>query len=50
MKVKCEMPETLFEITLLIKKEVHGNTTFEEIERELLKKGWEIVQIEVKKA
>ena len=38
-----------FEINLLIKKEVLGNTTFEEIEKELLEAGWEIVQVEVKK-
>jgi len=34
-----------FEITMVVKKRFPASVTLGEIERELLRKGWEIVQV-----
>lgn len=34
-----------YEITLVVKKKFPGNTVLGEIERELIRMGWKIVQV-----
>ena len=43
-KMKPE-PLTEIEITMVVKKRFPANVTLGEIERELIRKGWEIVQV-----
>ena len=43
--MKPELFKGEIEITMVVKKRFPANATIGEIERELLKKGWEIVQV-----